>query len=258
MTLRYVYGVVPAAAAGAIDRAALRGIDGTAVRAVADAGLAAAVSDVDAEDYAGEVLNQRIGDLDWLAERATAHQGVNGRLLELAGTVLPLAFGALYRDDERVREMLREDAPGRAARLERLAGRGEWLVTIVRDAGSAPSDDDALRRIDHEIAASAPGRAFLLEKRRAEVATRAAERADADAARAALARLETAAERSYEEPVAHDGPDVVVLRLSLLAPRDRGGAIDDAVRATEGELSPRGYRLRVTGPWPAYRFGSLP
>lgn len=257
MTLRYVYGIVPAAAAGAIGPAALRGIDGTTVRSVTEAGLAAAVSDVDGEAYAGDALNERIADLDWLAERATAHQGVNARLLELAGTVLPLAFGALYRDDERVREMLREDAPGRIARLERLAGRGEWLVTIVRDAGS-PSDDDALRGLDREIAASAPGRAFLLEKRRGEVAARAAERADADAARAALARLGAAAERSYEEPVAGGGPDVVVLRVSLLAPRDARPAIDHAVRATEGELAPRGYRLRVTGPWPAYRFGSLP
>ncbi len=258
MTLRYVYGVTAAAAARAIDDAGLRGIDGASVRAIATGDLAAAVSDVASDRYGADALNERIADLDWLTERASAHQEVNARLLEIAGTVLPLAFGALYRDDERVREMLREDAAGRQARLDALAGRGEWLVTVVRDADSTPDDDGMLRRLEGEIAASAPGRAFLLEKRRAGVATRAAERADAQAARDALTHLANAAERTYEEPLPAGGADVVVLRVSLLARRDARGPLDAAVRSTESALAPRGYRVRVTGPWPAYRFGSLP
>jgi hypothetical protein len=48
-----------------------------------------------------------------------------------------------------------------------------------------------------------------------------------------------------------------VLRVSLLAPRAKAGALDGAIAAVTRDLDPLGYRVRATGPWPAYRFGSL-
>lgn len=255
--LRYVYGIVPAAAGAAIDPAAIAGIDGARVRALGDGPLAAAYSEVDAGEYGESSLNEHVRDLDWLAPRAAAHQSVNARLLELAGVVLPLSFGALYRDDQGVREMLREDAPARRARLEALSGRAEWVVTVLRDAGSAAGAAPELRALDDEIASSAPGKGYLLEKRRASVASEAASRADADAAERTLGTLIRVAERSYREPVAKGGGDVVVLRVSLLAPRAKAGVLDGAIAAVTRDLDPLGYRVRSTGPWPAYRFGSL-
>jgi hypothetical protein len=256
-TLRYVYGIVPAAAAALIDAADIRGIDGARVRAIVDGPFAAAYGEVDDQDYGESSLNERVRDLDWLTPRATAHQSVNAKLLELAGVVLPLSFGALYRDDARVKGMLREDAPARRARLEALAGRAEWVVTVLRDAGSAAGAGDELRALDDEIAASAPGKGYLLEKRRTAVASEAAARADVDAAERALGALIRVAERSFREPVAKGGGDVVVLRVSLLAPRAKAGVLDGAIAAVTKDLDPLGYRVRAVGPWPAYRFGSL-
>jgi hypothetical protein len=255
--LRYVYGIVPSQAAAALELTDILGIDGTRVRAIVDGPFAAAYSEVDDAVYGESGLNERVRDLDWLTPRATAHQSVNARLLELAGVVLPLSFGALYRDDARVKEMLREDAPARRARLDALSGRAEWVVTVLRDAGSAAGAADDLRALDDEIASSAPGKGYLLEKRRTTVATEAAARADADAAERALGALIRVAERSYREPVAKGGRDVVVLRVSLLAPRAKTGVLDGAIAAVTRELDPLGYRVRATGPWPAYRFGSL-
>lgn len=255
--LRYVYGIVPGSAASAVDAAAIRGVEGGAVRALADGPFAAAVSDLDEVAWGSEVLNEQVRDVAWLAPHAEAHQAVNARLLDLAGAVLPLSFGALYRDDARVREMLREDAGARSARLASLAGRAEWVVTVVRDASSVP-DDDGVRELDREIAASDPGRGYLLEKRRTSVVSAATLRADADTAREALDRLEAVSERAYREPVAKGGEDVVVLRVSLLAARERAISIDRAIGALDDDLRARGYHVRASGPWPAYRFGSLP
>ena len=255
--LRYVYRIVPAAVAAAIEAAAIPGIDGSRVRAMVEGPFAAAYSEVDDADYGESSLNERVRDLDWLTPRASAHQSVNARLLELAGVVLPLSFGALYRDDTRVKDMLRQDAPARRARLEALAGRAEWVVTVLRDPGSATGAADELRALDDEIASSAPGKGYLLEKRRTTVANEAAARADLDAAERALGALVRVAERSYREPVAKGGRDVVVLRVSLLAPRAKTGVLDGAIAAVTRELDPLGYRVRATGPWPAYRFGSL-
>lgn len=257
MSLRYVYGIVPAASAEPVESAALHGIDGGAVRAIVAGPFAAAFSEVDDETYGEDGLNDRVRDLDWLTPRAGAHQTVNARLLEVAGVVLPLSFGALYRDDDRVRDMLREDVPARSERLRELAGRGEWVVTVLRDEGDERDGDGALDVLDREIASSAPGKGYLLTTRRTAVAKEATAKADGEAADRAMAHLVRAVERTYREPVVHGGGDVVVLRVSLLAPKAKTGAVDGAVAAITAELEPRGYRVRVTGPWPAYRFGSL-
>ena len=255
-SLRYVYGIVSAADANLVRDARIRGIEDAPVRVITAGSLAAAVSDLDDTAYGSDTLNARVADLEWLSSRAEAHQAVNALLLELAGGVIPLSFGALYRDDDRVREMLREDEPARADRIAALRGRGEWLVTAVREA-TAPLEDETVTALDSEIAASAPGRAFLLEKRRTAVATRSIERADADIVEICLARLGPVVERVYREPLARGGGDGVVLRLSLLLERDRAATLGSAVRETEALVAPRGYRLRLSGPWPAYRFGSL-
>ena len=258
MSLMYVYGIVPATAAGAIDGAGIEGIDGAPVRTIPEGPFAAAASEVSEDEYGSGSLNEHVADLEWLTPRAASHQAVNMRLLEVAGAVIPLAFGALYVDPGRVRDMLREDLASRSVRMGELSGRAEWVVTVSREAASAAAADGDLRALDEEIAKATPGKAFLLERRRASVATAAAERADLDAARRALEILTPVSERTYREPVARGGSDVVALRLSLLAPRERAAAVDGAVAALREELITSGYHVRSTGPWPAYRFGSLP
>ena len=174
-SLRYVYGIARAGDAGRVAAAGLTGIDEAPVGCVVVGALLAAASDVDASEYDETPLNDHVRDLDWLAARAAQHQAVNGRLLELLGTVLPLSFGAIYRDDERVRAMLREDTAERAALLASLAGRAEWVVTVTRDR-EAPVDDAEVRALDAQIAGSPPGRAFLLDKQRGTTLSRSPSR----------------------------------------------------------------------------------
>lgn len=254
--LRYVYGIARGSDAARVSAAGLVGIDGGVVGRVVEGALLAAVSDVEEAEYAETSLNEHVRDLEWLAARAAQHQAVNGRLLELLGTVLPLAFGAIYRDDERVREMLREDAPARAAQLASLAGRAEWIVTVSRDADT-PVDDAEVRALEAQIAASPPGRAFLLDKRRGTTLARSSQRRDTEVADAALAKLEGVAERTYREPVASGGTDTIALRASILVARDHEAALAKAMNELETRLAESGYRVRASGPWPAYRFGGM-
>jgi len=104
--LLYLYAIADAAASGAIVAARLTGIDGGRVAPVVEGRLLGATSVVPASEYDEAPLNEHLQDLDWLAPRAAAHQDVNGRLLEITGGIVPLAFGAIYRGPEGVRTLL--------------------------------------------------------------------------------------------------------------------------------------------------------
>ena len=72
MTLRYVYGIIPARAAARVDAERLAGIDGRAVRSIAEADIAAAASDVDEAEYGSEGLNEHVRELEAARDHAGA------------------------------------------------------------------------------------------------------------------------------------------------------------------------------------------
>jgi hypothetical protein len=255
--LRYLYAVASANAEAGVAAANLRGIDGGRVETIVEGRLLGATSAVPASDYEEAPLNERLQDLEWLAPRAAAHQEVNGKLLEIADAVIPLAFGAIYRDDEGVRELLRTRADDFADRLRAVEGRAEWIVSIERDGSAAPTGG-AVRALDAEIAAAPPGRAFLLGKRRDEVIREERRTRDAALAEETWATIEAIAERVYREPLIEDPTAAAIARFSVLAHRDREIELGDVVRRLGGSGVSEGYRVRLSGPWPAYRFGGLP
>jgi hypothetical protein len=255
--LRYLYAVAEARASGAITRGDLRGIDDARVEPIVEGALLGATSAVAAADYDERPLNEHLQDIDWLAPRAAAHQNVNARLLELTGAVVPLAFGAIYRGAEGVRALLRSRADELSDRLRAIEGRAEWIISIEREPGVS-TENDAARALDAEIAAAGPGRAFLLGKRREEVVREERRARDAAVAEETAATFETIGERVYREPLIDDAAVAVIARFSVLALRDREVELADAVRRLGTSVISRGYRVRLSGPWPAYRFGGLP
>jgi gas vesicle protein GvpL/GvpF len=255
--LRYLYAVAKASAEPAIAAASLRGIEAGSVEVIAEGHLLGVTSAVPASEYEEEPLNERLQDLEWLAPRAAAHQEVNGKLLELADAVIPLAFGAIYRDAEGVRVLLRDRADDFVDRLRAVEGRAEWIVSVERDATSAPTGG-AVRALDAEIAAAPPGRAFLLGKRRDEVIREERRMRDAALAEEIWATIEAIAERVYREPLIEDPTAAAVARFSALVRRDREIELGDVVRRLGAAGVSEGYRVRLSGPWPAYRFGGLP
>jgi hypothetical protein len=255
--LRYLYAVTSAKSEPAIAAANLRGIDGGRVESIVEGQLLGVTSTVSASDYEEEPLNARLQDLEWLAPRAASHQEVNGKLLELANAVIPLAFGAIYRDADGVRELLRARAGDFADRLRAVEGRAEWIVSIEREGSAAPTGG-AVGALDAEIAAAAPGRAFLLGKRRDEVIREELRTRDAALAEEAWAAIEGIAERVYREPLIEDPTAAAIARFSVLARRDREVELGDVVRRLGASAVSEGYRVRLSGPWPAYRFGGLP
>ena len=223
------------------DLAGLVGIDGAEVCQVAHRELAAVVSAAPPDEAA---LGARLERLDELAVVAEAHHSVVAAVAART-VVVPLRLGTIYRDEDRVRELLRERYEGFEALLARLAGTVEVGVKLyAQDRSPAPA------------APGASGRAYLLQlsqrhRRREQEwqeAAAAVERVDT-----ALGAYALDSSRHRPQPAQLSGAaGENVLNAAYLVPAGRLAEFGElAERLALGEPL---LRIEVTGPWAPYSF----
>jgi hypothetical protein len=226
----YVYGVVPA-------DAVLHGLD-----AVSDGGLSAIVRRVDLAEFGEEPLRRNLEDRAWLEQAVASHDDVLSNIAA-ATPVVPLRFGAVFRDEAGVREMLHEREGELRDALERLRGHVELGVKVfLLDAEPG------------EEAKPASGREYLLQKQRARDAASVVQTEALDKVRALhehLASLADGARANPPQPPELSGRrEPMLLNAAYLVRTDEQ---PEFTAAAEDHADER-LEVVVTGPWPAYNF----
>lgn len=256
--LVYLYGIVPPDAPE--PDGDLLGLDDAPVRLVRFGRVAAAVSDLPASLYADAALDQRLEDLDWVGQRGIAHERVLDWFAE-RGPVVPLSLFSLHRDDARLAERLEDDAPRLEALLERFRGRREWGVKLWRrDAALEPRLDElspTLRALAAELEQAAPGRRFLLEKKRQTLRSEELRRVSARISHTVFGSLREVADRAASVPLPQAPPRsdrVLTLHAAFLVEDASFPAFQRRLGELAGEFQPFGLEFEFTGPWPPYHF----
>jgi hypothetical protein len=222
--------------------------------------LAAVVSRVPLADYGEENLPARLADATWTATRALRHERAVEHFARRAA-VAPLRFGTIYLRRESVARMLAERGPSLGGVLARLEGREEWGVNLFVERatlrGAVERVSPRLRELAERADAAAPGQAYLLRKKieaarddemRAETRRTAAEvERRLAAASDAAARL-----RVLKDEAAGQGE--IAARLAFLVAAEGFDAFRAEAERLAEEYAPLGFRLELTGPWPAYNF----
>jgi Gas vesicle synthesis protein GvpL/GvpF len=236
---RYVYAI-----GRALDPAGLAGlvgIDGAEVHRIAHRDLVAVVSAAPSDEAA---LRARLERLDELAAIAEAHHAVVAAVATQT-VVAPSRLATIYRDEHRVRELLRHRYEEFEALLDRLAGTVEVGVKLyVEDRSPA------------RAAPSASGRAYLQQlsqrhRRRDEDWRHAAatvERVDTALSANALDRSDLRPQPAQLSGTAGHN----VLNAAYLVPTGRVTEFTElAQRLAQDEPA---LRVEVTGPWAPYSF----
>ncbi len=157
----------------------------------------------------------------------------------------------LFNSDERAIAHVRADAPRVRRVLERVAGRAEWGVRVRLDAALVK------KRVGKRPAAATNGRSgtkFLLAKKQERDAAREVLQEGRAAVEEAYETLTTVADAVRRRPAGELDGTRVVLDAALLVPSGRVTSFKRLVRRATTGLATRGYRLSLTGPWPAYNF----
>lgn len=255
----YLYGFVPADT-GTADLPA--GVDERPVQGVAAAGVLALVSHLPGETYSADLLESRLEDLDWVAARGLAHERVVAWAVD-HGEIVPAPLFTLFSSVDALRSDAEQRAAEIAATLERFRGLREWDVKLAYRpdvlAQNAAAVSDAVRDLDQEIAAAAPGRRFLLARKRSELLKTEVAGAAHRVASQLFDRLQAQARAAVRLELPRTGAELpVVLSAALLVPRPDEAQIIAALDTERDELRPLGFELSFSGPWAAYRFMAAP
>src|SRR3954469_11102868 len=124
--LCYVYGVIGSSLE---IGAAPSGIDGGKVNLISGGDVAALATSVGADDYSPERVETLTADVDWVSQRAMAHD----RVLTWAsdnGPVIPFPMWTLFRDSKAVKAMLSKRLSELQRTFDRIADGREFIVRV--------------------------------------------------------------------------------------------------------------------------------
>jgi gas vesicle protein GvpL/GvpF len=217
----------------------------------AAAGLWLVAAQAPLAQYGSAVIERHLRDLEWVAVRGAGHARVVEHFARRL-TTLPMKLFTLFTGEERAVAHVR-GAEARVRRiLERVDGCREWGVRVRLDPALAR------RRARPGPKAAAPARRsgtrFLLAKKRELDVAREVLREGRAAVEDAFEELAALAEVTQRRSAAELDGSRVVLDAALLVPNRRLPQLKRAVRRRVTALAARGYRLTLTGPWPAYNF----
>ncbi|GLW55493.1 GvpL/GvpF family gas vesicle protein [Kitasatospora phosalacinea] len=222
-------------------------------RTVTADGLLAVVGSVPAPDFEADALQRHLGEPQWLERTARAHHRV---VTAVGSRALPVRYGTVYRDDDRVRALLTAHADGFRTALAGITDRTEWGVKAYQERtdpdaaaeGDGPPDDR-------------PGTAYLLRRRSARdradhALTDAAERAR-QVHRALAGLADRSTEHPPQPPEATGVREPMLLNGAYLVHRSRAAEFAREVTGLQRLHGPA-LRVELTGPWPPYSFADLP
>ncbi len=102
------------------------------------------MADVPLKAFGQDALNKRLQDVDWMSRCGVAHQAVIESFLG-SDAVVPMTLFTIFANDERALAEAKKDAARLDASLDRVAGRVEWVVRVLRGDASASAADAARR-----------------------------------------------------------------------------------------------------------------
>jgi len=213
-----------------------------------------AVADAPLSRFGEKMINSRLSDLDWVSRAALAHEAVVEAFIDSAA-VLPMKLFTIFTNDERALAHLHGEERRIDAVLKRVANHREWGVRVVLDRARATVGKRAV--VGKQAArGGGSGIGYLSRKKAqrdvaAELAGRAsdtvAELFDLLAGQASLSKRRV----SGELPVP-GGP--LLLDAAFLVPASRSARFRSLAAREARTLDRDGYRVTLTGPWPAYSF----
>jgi len=175
--------------------------------------------------------------------------------------VVPFKFATLFKSEDSLKSMLAERAGMLKETLRRLQGHEEWGVKIYCDMSRLRAwlaQNAEILKIDSEIGSAAPGRSFILRKKKeARLDTFTTAKLN-ECGQASFDRLKTLSARTrinklLPEEVTERKEDMI-LNAAFLIDKNKVKTFIETVGQLKAQQESNGLSFDCTGPWPPFNF----
>jgi len=230
--------------------------------------LEAIVSNSPEEFTSEEIQKKAQEDLNWIKEKAVAHEKVIEQAMgkdNEALSLIPMRFGTIFKDATSLEESLDENYSKIREVLQRIRGKQEWSVKVyLKDKRlierRVKETNEAIKEKEKEIASLPEGMAFFMEEELKEAISKELDRELNNIVDVLFEGLEKHTAESVKckilEKELTGRQDPMVLNAACLICEEE---IEDFRKEAEDlnqKIQAEGFCLEYSGPWPAYNFTS--
>jgi hypothetical protein len=205
------------------------------------------------EDLAAVVSNTPLIVYDPTRENVFTHEQVNETVMR-EFTVLPMAFGALFRTEQDIIELMRGTYDALHDVFAKMEGKVEFGLKVNWDRdrviAEIEEENEEIRNLKEQITSRATGSTYFARMQLGRlVEATLTEQADAYVREVYSILQGTAVASRANKPIG----DKMIMNAAFLVERDREAEFDQKVKEIaakyEGKLS-----FKYSGPWPPYNF----
>jgi hypothetical protein len=205
------------------------------------------------QGLAAVVSNTPLMVYDPTRDNVFAHEQVNETVMR-EFTVLPMAFGALFRTEDDIIELMRGTEDALRDVLNKMAGKVEYGLKVNWDRdrviAEIERENEEIRNLKEQITSRATGSTYFARMQLGRLVEQAlSEQSDSYVREVYAALRDTAVASRANKPIG----DKMIMNAAFLVEREREAEFDRKVKEIaakyEGKLS-----FKYTGPWPPYNF----
>lgn len=205
------------------------------------------------EGLATVVSNTPLVVYDPTRENVFAHETIN-ELVMKEFTVLPMAFGALFRTEQDILELMRTTYEALKDVFAKMEGKVEYGLKVNWDRDKViaeiEQENEEIRNLKEQIISRSTGSTYFARMQLGRLIESAlSEQADAYVREVYSVLRDAAVASRANKPIG----DKMIMNTAFLVERQREGEFDQKVKEIaakyEGKLA-----FKYSGPWPPYNF----
>ncbi|WP_054635012.1 GvpL/GvpF family gas vesicle protein [Thalassobacillus sp. C254] len=214
------------------------------------------------EDFSEEVLQKKVENMGWLQDKAFHHhEKMNA--LHNRYTVIPLKFGTLYENEDRVKEVMDTNKEGIMAQFIKLKNQQEWNVKIYtakkKFIEEVEVSSPEIEKKKQEIKDLPRGKQYFEKKKMSQFVEN---EADKEIDRFCECFHEQMTSYSKEEEVKKNWErnltgrkDDMCWNGAYLIPKEKVEQTLAFIKKIKDDHE--NFTFEITGPWPAYHFSNF-
>lgn len=225
------------------------GIDGTAVYTITYNNISAVVSDTPLVEYEPSEAN------------ALAHEKVVEHVMQKR-TVLPLGFGNIFINENRVEWLLTKFYRTFKIYLKKLDGKVEMGVKVFYDLETArrsiKNTNNKIKKLKEPMASEHPKEdQFSKEKLVITTTRKFAEEVSRKAYECGVRIYEVLGKVAVDSRLMKRISDDMIMNGTFLVNRDKMAQFEKTLETLRKEYENQGLKFQQSGPWPPYNFAHM-